>query len=163
MIEIIYIDTSKYTKMNTESQEYKKLIVYTDGGSRGNPGPSATGYVVMDENLELIESGGEYLGITTNNQAEYQAVKTGLVQAVKYSPKEIEFRIDSLLVVNQMKGLYKIKNRDLWPVNSSIKQLIEDTAADVSFVHVKRELNKQADQKVNDVLDMQAKQRDKTS
>ena len=149
--------------MNTELQKYEKLIVYTDGGSRGNPGPSATGYVIMDDELETIESGGEYLGITTNNQAEYQAVKTGLTEAIKYSPKNIEFRIDSLLVVNQMKGLYKIKNRDLWPVNSSIKQLIEDTDAEVIFVHVKRELNKQADQKVNDVLDMQVKQRSKTS
>jgi ribonuclease HI len=117
----------------------------------------------MDDELETIESGGEYLGITTNNQAEYQAVKTGLTEAIKYSPKNIEFRIDSLLVVNQMKGLYKIKNRDLWPVNSSIKQLIEDTDTEVIFVHVKRELNKQADQKVNDVLDMQVKQRSKTS
>jgi ribonuclease HI len=134
------------------------LIIYTDGGSRGNPGPSATGYVIMDRNLEIIESGGAYIGITTNNQAEYQAVKIALTEAEKYKPDNIEFRIDSLLVVNQMKGLYKIKNRDLWPINDSIKRLIEESSAKISFVHVGRDLNVLADQKVNEVLDNQAKQ-----
>jgi len=133
------------------------LIIYTDGGSRGNPGPSATGYVIMGRNLEIIESGGEYIGITTNNQAEYQAVKIALVEAKKYKPDNIEFRIDSLLVVNQMKGLYKIKNRDLWPINDSIKRLIEESSTKISFVHVSRDLNLLADQKVNEVLDNQAK------
>lgn len=134
----------------------KSLIIYTDGGSRGNPGPSATGYVIMDSEETILEAGGEYLGITTNNQAEYQAVKTALEKAEKYQATDIEFRIDSLLVVNQMKGVYKIKNRDLWPIHESIKDLITKSNAKINFKHVRREFNKLADQEVNIVLDTKA-------
>lgn len=129
------------------------LIIYTDGGSRGNPGPSASGFVIMDGHENIIEEGGEYLGITTNNQAEYQAVRTALELAYKYNPKKIFFRIDSLLVVNQMIGKFKIKNKDLWPINSAIHRLIDSHDAKVEFTHVRREFNKLADQKVNEVLD----------
>ncbi len=128
------------------------LKIFTDGGSRGNPGPSASGYVIMNDKDEIIEEGGEYLGITTNNQAEYQAVKLALQSAMKYKPRKVQFYIDSLLVVNQMKGIYKIKNRDLWPIHSDIKSLAEELP-DVTFTHVRRELNKLADAKVNEVLD----------
>ncbi|MDX1766001.1 MAG: reverse transcriptase-like protein [Candidatus Saccharimonadales bacterium] len=126
--------------------------IYTDGGSRGNPGPSASGYVIMSPDEEIIEEGGEYLGITTNNQAEYQAVKLALEAVEKYHPKKIRFFIDSLLVVNQMKGTYKIKNRDLWPIHQNIKELIAGFD-EVTFTHVRREYNKMADAKVNEVLD----------
>ena len=138
---------------NFDGQDAKELIIYTDGGSRGNPGPSASGYVIMDADENILEEGGQYLGITTNNQAEYQAVKTALEQAVKYDAASVKFRIDSLLVVNQMIGRYKIKNRDLWPINSAIKILIETKFKKVTFTHVRREFNKLADQKVNEVLD----------
>jgi len=128
------------------------LKIYTDGGSRGNPGPSASGYVIMNSENEIIEEGGEYLGITTNNQAEYQAVKLALQSAKKYNPAQVHFYIDSLLVVNQMKGIYKIKNRDLWPIHSDIKTLAT-TFSEVTFTHIRREQNKLADAKVNEVLD----------
>lgn len=129
-----------------------KLIVFTDGGSRGNPGPSASGYVIMDEEERILMEGGEYLGITTNNQAEYQAVRTALEMCKELDGKSVDFFIDSLLVVNQMNGIYKIKNRDLWPIHESIKQLATEFDS-VTYTHVRREKNKLADAKVNEVLD----------
>ncbi len=130
-----------------------KLKVYTDGGSRGNPGPSATGYVLINEDEEVIDEGGEYIGITTNNQAEYQAVKLALKRAREYpAVKELDFFIDSLLVVNQMNGVFKIRNKDLWPIHEAIKKLASEFDR-VSFTHVKREFNKLADAKVNQALD----------
>jgi ribonuclease HI len=131
---------------------YAHVHIFTDGGSRGNPGPSASGYVIMTTKDEILEEGGEYLGITTNNQAEYQAVKLALEQVVKYEPQEINFFIDSLLVVNQMNGVWKIKNRELWPVHEAIKKLTQQFG-EVTFTHVRREFNTLADKQVNVVLD----------
>lgn len=133
----------------------KEVIVYTDGGSRGNPGPSAAGFVILGPNEELLFEGGKYLGITTNNQAEYQAVKLGLEKALELGARRVKFRMDSLLIVNQMSGIYQIKNRDLWPVYASIKQLVHKFEH-VSFSHVRREFNREADALVNKVLDEQA-------
>lgn len=137
---------------NTDNVNYDVIDIYTDGGSRGNPGPSASGYVMLTPDGGVIEEGGEYLGITTNNQAEYQAVKLALEAARKYKPSQLRFFIDSLLVVNQLKGIYKIRNKDLWPVHQSIKSL-SSTYKKVTFQHVRREYNKLADNKVNEVLD----------
>ncbi len=135
-----------------ENTTYSHIIAYTDGGSRGNPGPSASGYVLMDEDEEILEEGGEYLGVTTNNQAEYQAVKLALEKAKKHQPKEISFFIDSLLVVNQMNGKFKIKAKDLWPIHEAINELAKRFDK-VTFTHVRRELNTLADEQVNIVLD----------
>ncbi len=128
-----------------------KVTVYTDGGSRGNPGPSAAGYVLFDGE-KAIDEGGEFLGITTNNQAEYHGVRLGLEAARRHGYTRVEFKIDSLLVVNQMKGFYKIKNRELWPIHERIRQLMESFDS-VSFTHVPRELNQLADGMVNKTLD----------
>lgn len=128
------------------------VVIYTDGGSRGNPGPSASGYVIMNSNKEVIDSGGEYLGITTNNQAEYQAVRLALEKAIERGYENIDFNLDSMLVVNQMKGVYSVKNRDLWPVNERIHELMKKLKK-VTFRHVPRELNQLADSEVNKVLD----------
>lgn len=134
-------------------------IVYTDGGSRGNPGPSASGYIIFNEKRQLLLEGGEYLGITTNNQAEYQAVLRALEECKKLGIRSVDYFIDSLLVVNQMKGIFQVKNRDLWPIHDRIKTLIKDFDS-VQFTHVPREKNKLADAKVNEVLDNQAKRED---
>jgi ribonuclease HI len=130
----------------------KKVILYADGGSRGNPGPSASGFVLLDEQQNVLIDKGIYLGITTNNQAEYQALKFGLEEASKMGAQEVDVRLDSLLVVNQMKGIFKIKNRELWPIHEAIKQLVAGFSK-VSFTHVPRELNKLADAAVNRTLD----------
>ncbi|HEX9679195.1 MAG TPA: ribonuclease HI family protein [Candidatus Saccharimonadales bacterium] len=140
-------------EQNTTTHDH--LQIFTDGGSRGNPGPSASGYVIMTSQGDLLDQGGEYLGVTTNNQAEYQAVKLALEKAAEFKPKKIEFFIDSELVVKQMNGQYRIKNRDLWPIHAAIKQQVAQYQL-VSFVHVRRELNKLADKEVNKILDEQA-------
>jgi ribonuclease HI len=142
--KVINIDVNKSSDSDA--------IIYTDGGSRGNPGPSASGYVIMDAQQRVIVSGGEYLGITTNNQAEYQAVRLGLEKAIELGLKKVDFRLDSMLVVNQMNGIYAIKNRDLWPINERIRELMSHFET-VTFRHVPREHNQLADGEVNRTLD----------
>lgn len=137
-----------------ETSIQNKVIVYSDGGSRGNPGPSAAGFVILNTDNELLFEGGSYLGITTNNQAEYHAVKMGLEKAHEIGARIVDFRMDSLLVVNQMLGIYQIKNRDLWPIYTHIKKLVEEFEK-VTFSHVRREFNKEADAMVNRILDEQ--------
>lgn len=130
----------------------KEVKVFADGGSRGNPGPSASGYVVMDMEDNVLEDRGVYLGVTTNNQAEYTALKLALEACHKLGVHEAHIYMDSLLVVNQMKGIFKVKNRDLWPIHDAIKNLA-DQFKKVEFNHVPREFNKAADAAVNRALD----------
>src|SRR5664279_3675275 len=135
----------------TKATDLSHAIIYSDGGSRGNPGPSASGYVIMDGQENVLHQGGMYLGITTNNQAEYHGLRLGLEKAVELGVKTVDFRLDSMLVVNQMNGIYTIKNRELWPINDRIKELV--TKFDkVTFTHVHREFNQLADGMVNKIL-----------
>lgn len=128
------------------------LMLYSDGGSRGNPGPSAAGYVVIGLDDQLLYEGGAYLGITTNNQAEYHGVRLGLEKAKELGAKSVACNIDSMLVVNQLNGLYAVKNRELWPIHERIKELIGQFEK-VTFRHVRREFNQKADGMVNKILD----------
>ncbi len=144
----------KETQMEFVVEAPKEVKLFADGGSRGNPGPSASGYAILDMNDAVIMKSGEYLGITTNNQAEYQALKFGLEEAKKLGVEEVNVFLDSLLVVNQMKGIFKVKNRDLWPIHQAIKDMIPSFKR-VTFTHVPRELNKIADGMVNETLDAQ--------
>ena len=130
----------------------EKMKLFADGGSRGNPGPSASGFVLLDQEDNVLVDEGVYLGITTNNQAEYTALKLGLERALKEGARELEVYMDSLLVVNQMKGIFKVKNRDLWPIHDAIKELVPKFKK-IHFGHVPRELNKMADAAVNRALD----------
>ena len=132
----------------------KRVVINADGDSRGNPGPSASGFVIQDETAEkVLETGGRFLGITTNNQAEYRAVLFALQRAKELGVEEIEFRLDSLLVVNQMKGIYKVKNKDLAVIYEEIKKLCQEFG-EVKFVHVLREYNKLADAEANRLMDI---------
>jgi ribonuclease HI/pterin-4a-carbinolamine dehydratase len=133
----------------------KEVKLFADGGSRGNPGPSASGYVLTDLDDNIIKKSGVYLGITTNNQAEYQSLKLGLEEAIKLGASKVSVFMDSLLVVNQMKGVFKVKNRDLWPIHEAIKEL-EGRFKHVNYMHIPRELNKLADAEVNETLDAEA-------
>lgn len=130
------------------------LTIFTDGGSRGNPGPSASAYIIYNRFNEILESGGSYIGITSNNQAEYTAVLLALKAARQFASQNdtVLFNIDSLLVVNQMNGLYKIKNRELWPINQQIREVMTEFKQ-VRFNHIPRENNVAADTKVNEILD----------
>lgn len=132
----------------------EKAIVYADGASRGNPGPSAAGYAVYDDQRNLLISEGSYLGVTTNNQAEYMALKLALEQARKLDARDISVYMDSLLVVNQMRGVFKVTNRDLWPIHEAVKDLCSQFER-VRFTQIPRELNKLADAAANKVLDAQ--------
>jgi ribonuclease HI len=135
----------------------KDIKLYSDGGSRGNPGPSAAGFAILDESDHIVVRKGVYLGVTTNNQAEYQALKLGLEEALRMRAQRVEVYMDSLLVINQMLGIFKVKNRDLWPIHAAIKELTQKFKS-ISFTHVPRQLNKIADAAVNEALDEAAKQ-----
>lgn len=142
---------------DVENTKVVELKVYADGGSRGNPGPSASGFAVVDMEGNIVVEKGTYIGVTTNNQAEYQALKLGLEEAKRLGAQKIHAYMDSMLVVNQMLGRFKVKNRDLWPIHEAIRQLVAQFKH-VSFTHIPRELNKAADRQVNIALDAHAKQ-----
>jgi len=148
--------TDKAIKQISKSDDKKTsdsmLTVFSDGGSRGNPGPSAAGFVILNNREEVIAEGGEYLGITTSNQAEYHGVRIGLEKALELGATQLRFRIDSMLVVNQLNGIYNIKNRELWPIHERIRELMKRCER-VSFSHVQREFNQLADGMVNKTLD----------
>jgi ribonuclease HI len=129
-----------------------KVKIFADGGSRGNPGPSASGFVVLDNEDNVLVDKGLYLGVTTNNQAEYTALKIALEECKQMGVREVEVYMDSMLVVNQMKGIFKIKNRDLWPIHEAIKNIAKEFRH-ISYNHVPREFNKLADAAVNRALD----------
>lgn len=146
------IGTEKIRHDVPSANHIDSIKLYADGGSRGNPGPSASGYVLMDMSDSILVDKGIYLGLTTNNQAEYQALKLGLEEASRMHIKKVDVYMDSLLVINQMKGVFKVRNRDLWPIHDAIKRLAA-AFEHISFTHVPRELNKLADAAVNRALD----------
>lgn len=135
-----------------KDQSLKKAKLFADGGSRGNPGPSASGFIIKDENDQIIETWNKYIGMTTNNQAEYHALIAGLEWCKQHNVSEVSVYLDSLLAINQMKGIYKVKNRDLWTLYESAKKL-QGSFKSITFTHVPRELNKLADAEVNRALD----------
>lgn len=137
---------------NDKKQQYKEVKLFADGGSRGNPGPSASGYALLDMDDNVLHKSGLYLGITTNNQAEYHSLKAGLQDARKRNTQILHVFMDSMLVINQMKGIFKVKNRDLWPIYEECKQIATGFKK-INFTHVPREFNKIADGMVNEILD----------
>ncbi len=136
-----------------------KLLINTDGGARGNPGPSAVGVVIKKDN-QVVKKYGHYLGKATNNQAEYQAVIFALKKVKllygrkKAKSMELEFRVDSELLVKQLNHQYKIKEKELQPLFFEIWNSILDFKK-VSFIHVGRGENKEADSLVNQALDQE--------
>lgn len=126
--------------------------LYTDGGSRGNPGASACAYVISNLDDTVVEKSGFFIGRTTNNQAEYQGLLRGLGRARDLGVKKLYVYMDSELVVNQINGFYKVKNLDLAPLKKEAEELAK-AFEKVSFTHVPRELNKLADGEVNRILD----------
>jgi ribonuclease HI len=116
--------------------------LYADGGSRGNPGPSASGFVVLDELNRLLHADNKYLGLTTNNQAEYHALIQGMEWCVEKQIPTLHVYLDSLLVVNQLKGVFKVKNRDLWSLYTNQQKSSVLKFKKFTITHVPRELNK---------------------
>ncbi|MBI5358180.1 ribonuclease HI family protein [Candidatus Amesbacteria bacterium] len=125
--------------------------IFTDGGSRGNPGYAACAFVVYDSQNKLIFQKGISLGVTTNNVAEYSAV----LRAVEWLPagSSASFKLDSLLVVQQLNGVFKIKDNKLQELSKIILLKIVNCKLKISFVHIPREKNVVADLLVNKTLD----------
>lgn len=128
------------------------LKVYCDGGSRNNPGDAAYGFVV-EEDGKMVKREGEYIGIATNNVAEYTAIIKALSYLKAHYPKkDVSFFLDSQLAVSQLSGLYKIKNPNIRELVLEIRKL-ENELGQVSYTHVPRAQNKEADRMVNIALD----------
>lgn len=136
-------------------KEASKLVIYGDGGSRGNPGEAAYGFAIFDENEQLLYSEGKRLGIETNNVAEYSAVVNALRWVIKTMPNvsEILFKLDSLLIASQMAGKYKIKHPRMRELFITAKGLEAQLHAQIIYSQIPRALNKTADKLVNDALD----------
>ena len=135
------------------------IIIFTDGGSRGNPGPAALGVFITNKKDETLARIGKYLGITTNNVAEYSAILEGLIWAVKNREKEkitkIFFYMDSQLACSQLTGLYRIKNEKIREMVFEIRKKEAELAIPIFYNHIPREKNRQADLLVNLALDNQ--------
>ncbi len=128
--------------------------VYSDGGSRGNPGPAAYAFVIYDPEGQEVLHDAACLGETTNNQAEYQGIVAALEQLVNLElPGPVECRLDSQLVVRQINGQYKMKSVELQPWLAKIHMLVASLPYKVTFVDVPRAQNKVADSLVNKALD----------
>ncbi|MBI4114533.1 MAG: ribonuclease HI family protein [Candidatus Niyogibacteria bacterium] len=136
----------------------EKIIIYTDGGSRGNPGPAAIGVVIQDEKERTIKKYGEAVGHRTNNEAEYEAVIFALKKVKqlfggeKVKKMQIEFRMDSELVTKQLNNEYKIEEEKLIPLFIKIHNLRMDFGETV-FKYIQRGKNKEADRLLNEALD----------
>ena len=129
-----------------------KATLYADGGSRGNPGPAASGAVLYGEDGEVLQEIGTFLGVTTNNVAEWTALLEGLKAAVARGIDDIAVRMDSELVVKQLSGAYRVKHPGLIPLHAEAKALLRKFAR-TDIRHVPRKDNKAADAVVNQVLD----------
>ena len=129
-----------------------KLIIYTDGGARGNPGQAATGVVIKNNLGNTVAGYGEYLGKQTNNYAEYSALISGLKKAKELGATEVECVLDSELVTKQMNRQYKVKEPTLQKLFIQAYNLA-GIFKKVSFRHILREGNKEADWWVNRILD----------
>lgn len=134
----------------------KKVTVFTDGGARGNPGPSGIGVQILDETNEVVSELSEYIGEATNNVAEYTAVKRALEHMQTLFPDskalQVDFKLDSQLVERQLNGAYKVKDVTLKTYYTAIK-VSEDQFASVTYTHVMREDNKEADRLANEAMD----------
>jgi ribonuclease HI len=129
--------------------------LFADGGSRGNPGPAASAAVLFDGAGEPLEEIGAYLGVATNNVAEWTALVLGLEAAAKRGVARLSVRLDSELVVKQLRGEYRVKHPGLQPLHRRAQQLLRAFAA-VDIRHVPRRENAIADRLVNRVLDEEA-------
>lgn len=136
----------------------KRVIAYTDGGARGNPGPAGAGAIAYDEAKNVIFAGCQFLGNATNNFAEYAAVVLALQELKRQFGKttkimQIEVRMDSELVKKQLSGEYQIKEPSLVPQFIEIHNLRVSSFPHLKFVHVRREENKEADRLANEAMD----------
>jgi ribonuclease HI len=130
-------------------------ILWTDGGARGNPGPAAYAFVLETEDGTVLDAQGTAIGTATNNVAEYSALVAGLRRAAELGVTTLELRSDSELMVKQMRGEYRVKNKDLQTLFLHASRAARDVGS-VTYTHVRREHNELADRLVNEALDAAA-------
>ena len=130
----------------------KKIVIFTDGASRGNPGPAAIGAVLRDTEDRILTRISQCIGKTTNNQAEYRAIIAALEKALKLGATHIELNSDSELAVRQINSRYRVKNTALKPLHQRVKQLLGRLEG-FTVSHVPRRRNTEADKLTNAALD----------
>lgn len=139
----------------TEPDQVDTVVVFSDGGSRGNPGPSAIGAVVLDPSVDppkVLATVSECIGITTNNVAEYEALIGGLRAAAPFRARTVRVRADSLLMIKQLLGEYRVRQAHLRPLYDQARELLRGYQ-EVDLAHVPRAENTEADALVNEALD----------
>ncbi|OGY92279.1 MAG: hypothetical protein A3H70_03500 [Candidatus Komeilibacteria bacterium RIFCSPLOWO2_02_FULL_48_11] len=129
-----------------------KLTIYTDGGARGNPGPAGIGAVILNDKNKIVKEISRYIGVATNNQAEYHALIAGLQSAKELGATEVSVVMDSELVIKQLKQEYKVRDKNLGPLFIKVWNLLPEFKKH-TLRHVLRHKNKKADELVNKALD----------
>jgi ribonuclease HI len=130
----------------------RRLIIYADGAARGNPGPAGIGVVIEDERGRVLKELSQFIGRKTNNQAEYMALIQGLEAAAEYQADAVLVRLDSELLVHQLKGEYKVKSPLLKPLKNQAQKLLARYKV-VGIEHVERQYNRAADRLANRAID----------
>ena len=149
---VLEIEEGKIATNHTTARDTANgITINVDGASRGNPGPSGIGYCIYDNN-HIIERGGDFIGFATSRLAEYLAMRKGVERAIELGYKTVKFVSDSLMVVNQLNGVFSIKNQDIILVYQDIQGKLDQFEA-VSFSHVSRSQNMLADAEANAAID----------
>lgn len=152
-VSVLEIEEGKITPGHTSARDTANgVTINVDGASRGNPGPSGIGYCIHDDSGKIIEQGGEFIGFATSRVAEYYAMKKGIERALEMKYKTVRFISDSLMVVNQLNGIFTVKNQDVLPIYNELQEKIDQFDA-VSFTHVPRSENTIADSEANLAID----------
>ena len=148
-MSVIEIEEGKTISGRAMSRDTaNSVIINVDGASRGNPGPSGIGYCIYNSDGHIIKQGGEFIGFATSRMAEYYAMRKGIELAIEMGYKKARFVSDSLMVVNQLNGIFTVKNHDILPVYEDILSKLGEFEA-VSFTHTNREKNVIADHEAN--------------
>jgi probable phosphoglycerate mutase len=134
------------------SLEPDEIVAYIDGGARGNPGPAGFGVRIERPDGSLVDEFSDAIGVATNNVAEYRGLLAALEWARRHDARRVHVRSDSLLLVQQMLGRYKVKNEGLQPLHAQARRLVAEIGG-VSFEHVRRESNRHADRLANAAMD----------
>lgn len=152
-LSVIEIIEEKTVSVRANARDTANSVtINVDGASRGNPGPAGIGHCIHDNSGNIIEKDGEFVGFATSRVAEYLAMRKGIDRAIELGYKTARFYSDSLMVVNQLNGIFTVKNQDILPIYDDIIQKIENFEA-VTFTHVPRSQNTIADYEANDAID----------
>ena len=132
--------------------------IYVDGAARGNPGPAGAGIFITDDSGKSVVELSKYLGVATNNVAEYNALIFAMEEAIKRGMKDISINTDSQLLARQLGGQYKVKNANLKELHAKITGML-DSFNEVAITHIKREKNQEADRLANEAIDASTKKK----